>query len=51
MTSFWQPLEDSGFLKDEGLIIGGDLNLTLSSGEVWGARARLDPLSDYFSCV
>jgi hypothetical protein len=44
-------LEDSGFLKDEGLIIGGDLNIILSFGEVWGARARLDPLFDYFSFV
>lgn len=28
-----------------------DLNLTLSSGEIWGERARLDPLSDFFSSM
>jgi hypothetical protein len=37
-TSFWHLLEASSFLKEDNLIIGGDLNLTLSSGEIWGDR-------------
>jgi hypothetical protein len=49
--SFWKHLEDSGFLKEDNIIIGGDLNLTLSSGDIWGDRARLDPLSDFFSSL
>jgi hypothetical protein len=31
------------------LIVGGDLNLTLSAREVWGDHARLDSQSFYFS--
>jgi hypothetical protein len=45
---FWQPIVDSGLLKEPRLIIGGDLNFTLSSREIWGSLARADPLSDYF---
>jgi hypothetical protein len=42
-------LVDCGFLSDDDLIIGGDLNLTLSSQEVWGKKARIDPLAGFFS--
>jgi hypothetical protein len=37
-----------GFLMEGGLIIGGDLNLTINSSDVWSDHARLDPLSNYF---
>jgi hypothetical protein len=33
---FWQQLSDSGLLCEDNLIIGGDLNFTLSAREVWG---------------
>ena len=33
------------------LIIGGDLNLTLTSNEVWGKNARLDSLGPYFNHI
>jgi exonuclease III len=39
---------DSGLLSEEGLIVGGDLNFTISAREVWGNSARSDPLTDYF---
>jgi hypothetical protein len=51
MLSFWKPLEESGFLMHDGLILGGDLNFSTSSREIWGEHARLDPLSDYFSSL
>jgi hypothetical protein len=40
---------ECGLLGDGGLIIGGDLNFTLSAREVWGGMARSDPLADYFA--
>jgi hypothetical protein len=46
---FWQSILDSGLLEEQGLIVGGDLNFTLSSWEVWGSSARVDPLADFFS--
>jgi hypothetical protein len=27
---FWQPIFQSGLLREEGIIVGGDLNFTLS---------------------
>jgi hypothetical protein len=40
---FWQQLFDSGLLCEDNLIIGGDLNFTLTASEVWGELARTDP--------
>jgi hypothetical protein len=37
------------FIEREGIIVGGDLNFTLSTREVWGIHARSDPLSDFFT--
>jgi hypothetical protein len=48
---FWKPIIDSGLLSEEGTIVGGDLNFTLSAPEVWGDLARSDPLVDYFSSI
>jgi hypothetical protein len=42
----WQPIIDSGLLREEGIIVGGDLNFTLFSREVWVDLARSDPLAD-----
>jgi hypothetical protein len=49
--SFWQPILDYGLLSEEGIIVGGYLNFTLSAREVWGNLARSDPLADLFSNI
>ena len=46
---FWENLKDSGALEFQNLILGGVLNLTLSSSEVWGKNARADSLGPFFS--
>jgi hypothetical protein len=48
---FWQWSKESGCLANDSIIIEGDLNLTLSIEEIWGERAILDPLADFFSVV
>jgi hypothetical protein len=48
---FWKTLFDSGLLHEDNLIIGGDLNFTLSANEVWGATARTDPLADFIDSL
>eukprot|EP01018_Ginkgo_biloba_P003768 Gb_15009 [translate_table: standard] len=45
---FWANLLSTKWIKQENLIIGGDLNLTLHRGEIWGSSARQDRLVDYF---
>lgn len=35
---------DEGLLLDPCLIVGGDLNFTISAKEFWGHGSRLDPL-------
>ena len=46
--TFWDNAFDSGFLGAPDLILGGDLNLTLNSSEIWGTKSCSDPLSSYF---
>jgi len=48
---FWQPIIDYGLLCEEGLIVGGDLNFTLTDREVWGEQAISDPFADFFSRI
>ena len=45
---FWDKVLREGLLNSPNLILGGDLNLTMSSSEIWGKRAVLDPLSSFF---
>jgi hypothetical protein len=47
----WQPIIESGLLREEGIIVGGDLNFTFSTREVWGDWTRSDPLADHFSSL
>jgi hypothetical protein len=44
---FWENLELSGLLNLKGFILAGDLNLTLSTGEIWGGSALLGPLENF----
>ena len=37
-----------GLLYIPNLILGGDLNLTLSASKSWGTKAILDPLATHF---
>ena len=48
-TSYWDNLVSGGLLGQPNLLLAGDLNFTLSSAEVWGLKARLDPLASFFS--
>ena len=36
-------------LKCEKLILGGDLNFSMGLSEIWGARARLDSQTNFFT--
>jgi len=45
---FWSDLLSSQWIKVEKLIVGGDLNLTLNIGEIWGTSTRHDRLEDLF---
>jgi hypothetical protein len=45
--SFWDNLKKDGILKESNLILGGDLNFTVSTREIWGINARSDPLAAY----
>lgn len=36
-------------MRDLDIIIGGNLNLTISSCEVWGVNSRLESLASFFN--
>ena len=44
---FWSQIRAAGILQKSGLIIGGDLNFTLSADENW-VRVRLDRMLAFF---
>ena len=46
---FWITLLGLDGLKCNNLILGGDLNFSMGLSEIWGIRARLDPLSNFFT--
>jgi hypothetical protein len=48
---FWQRIDDLGLLAAKNLIMAGDLNLTTSAEEIWGARAQIDPLRSFFNHI
>lgn len=46
---FWEDLINSSVIYGHPLIIGKDLNSTISQRKVWDSNAKKDPLFDYFS--
>eukprot|EP00253_Pinus_taeda_P013898 PITA_13898 len=46
--SFWNDLLEKSFMKNNYLVMGGDLNFSLGRAEAWGPAAREDPQSDFF---
>ena len=45
---FWEKALRGGILNIPNLVLGGDLNLTLNSSEIWGQKASPDPLTHHF---
>lgn len=45
---FWDQLRDEGILKYPQYYCRGDLNLVLSSNEVWGDNSHMDVLAPFF---
>ena len=45
---FWDKALRGGILNILNLVLGGDLNLTLNSSEIWGQKATPDPLTQHF---
>jgi len=46
---FWERLEMYGILSLRNLVLAGDLNLTLSSGDIWGGSTTLGTLASFFT--
>jgi hypothetical protein len=44
----WEKVDGRGMLAHIDLIVAGDLNFTVSAGEVWGDSTHLDPLVAIF---
>ena len=45
---FWYNLFKVEGLMSSKLIFGGDLNYSVGLSEIWGDKARVDNLSDFF---
>ena len=50
-VTFWEALQSSHILRCENMVINGDLNFTLGAHEIWEPKARVDPLSSFFSNI
>jgi len=48
-ASYWRALLDSDLLKEDNIILGGDLNFTMGFCESWGHSAQVDSFSDTIS--
>ena len=46
---FWEKVGTGVLFNLPNLLLAGDLNFTLSSFEIWGPKARPNPLSPFFS--
>ena len=50
-VAFWEAFQSSHILRCENMAINGDLNFTLGAHEIWEPKARVDPLSSFFSNI
>jgi len=50
-NNFWEPFFAKEVINSQNLIVGGDLNFTLSQNEVWGIYARTYPLGPFLQCL
>ena len=46
--TFWESVNNNGFLNLPNLILEGDMNFTWFIDEFWGAGRPCDPLADFF---
>ena len=47
-NTYWEKIKVEGVLNKPNVILGGDLNLTLTAGESWGENTRQDSIALYF---
>jgi hypothetical protein len=48
----WESVLNKSFFNSDAQIVGGgDLNFLMGSAEVWGPKARPDPLSNFFNIL
>ena len=46
---FWNNIFTLDGLMCDKMIFGGDLNFSLGLSEIWGVKARMDNLTDFFT--
>ena len=46
---YWDKIFSKSFLKDQQVILGGDLKFSLYFSEVWATHVKEDPLTIFFS--
>jgi hypothetical protein len=46
--NYWDRLFNESVIRDNNLIIGGDMNFTVRRSEIWGGMARPKIFHDYF---
>ena len=46
---FWTNLSSLECFKNNNMIFGGDLNFSFGFSEIWGVKAKVDSLYDFFS--
>lgn len=50
-AKLWAKLLSSELLREEPLILGGDLNFSIGHAESWGHHAQADHLSEFFEHI
>ena len=50
-NTFSEKIKAEGVFNQPNVILGGDMNLTLTAGEGWGEKERQDSLALYFKII